>query len=118
MKKTFFLLVPLFACSILSYAQTTAPASPSEIQFNDHLIRLFQTGSHGYGYDIYYKSALIVHQDTNPYTKSAEGIKNKEDAVKTAKWQVLHLSPADYQQIKTQTIPPEVAQQLNIQINP
>ncbi|MEO6719635.1 MAG: DUF4907 domain-containing protein [Ferruginibacter sp.] len=117
MKRRFLLLTPLLALSFLSHAQSASPAIPTEIQFNGHSIRLFQTLNHGFGYDIYYKNALVVHQDVNPYNKSTEGIKNKDDAIKTAKWQVLHLSPADRQQMKKQAIPIEVAQQLNIQTN-
>ena len=117
MKRRLLLLTPLFALSFLSNAQTASPASAPEIQFNGHSIRVFQNLNRGYGYDIYYKNALVVHQAINPYNKSTEGIKNREDAIKTAKWQVLHLSPADRQQMKTQTIPAEVAQQLNIQAN-
>jgi hypothetical protein len=119
MKKRLLLLTALAALFSLCDGQTTNPAkTPDDIQFNGYQIHLFQTADHGYGYDILYQNALVHHQNNNPYTNLPGGLRNAEDAVKTAKWQVIHLSPSGKQlQPRRQTIPMAVATQLKIALN-
>lgn len=119
MKKKLILLTASAALFSLCHGQTAATTkTPDDIQFNGYQIHLFQTAEHGYGYDIRYQHVLVQHQSNNPYTNSTAGIKKMEDAVKTAKWQVIHLSPAGKQlQPVKQTIPMAVATQLNIALN-
>jgi hypothetical protein len=119
MKKRLLLLTASAALFSFCNGQTAAPAkTPDDIQFNGYQIHLFQTVDHGYGYDILYQNALVRHQNNNPYTNSPAGLKNLEDAVKTAKWQVIHLTPPGKQlQPGKQTIPMAVAAQLKIALN-
>lgn len=119
MKTKLFLFTLLTAFFLSALAQVNKPVKdPVEITFNGYVIRVFQTPDHGYGYNIFYNDALILHQDVNPYNQSPAGIKLKEDAVKTAKWQVIHFPLAKKpQQIQRQVIPMEVARQLNITID-
>ena len=118
MKKRLILLTTLCAFFVASRAQINGmQKNADEIQFNGYLIRLFQTTNHGYGYDIFFQHTLIVHQDNNPYTNTPEGLKQRDDAIKTAKWQVIHIPHVNRQlQLRKQTIPLEVARQLNISI--
>jgi hypothetical protein len=118
MKKRLLLLASLCCFLIVIHAQTTsiAPAANNTF-FNGHLIRLFKTAYGGYGYDIFYQSRLVVHQSKNPFTKTEIGLKTPEDALKLAKWQVLHLNPARQSELPDKTIPRQVAVQLNIDTN-
>jgi hypothetical protein len=115
-------LLMLSACCAFFFASQAqaykSKKKPEEIQFNGYVIQLFQTSVGGYGYDIFDQRTIILHQDTNPYTSSAAGIKLKADAVKTAKWQIIHLDRSNQQPQKAkQDIPVEVARQLNITLD-
>jgi hypothetical protein len=97
------------------HAQTKDLKNTSDVVFNGHIIRVYKTIGTGYGYDIFYNNNLLIHQNNNPFTGSPEGLKNKEDALKLAKWQVIHLNPISHQLPPgMQTVPKEVAQQLKI----
>jgi len=119
MKKKLILLTATAALFSFCHGQTSAPAKTSDnIQFNGYQIHIFQTMDHGYGYDIRRQNILVHHQNNNPYTDSPSGLTKVEDAVKTAKWQVIHLSPPGKQlQPAQQTIPMAVATQLKINLN-
>jgi len=119
MKKRLLLLVVFAAALYSTYAQNTAPTPKNgEISFNGYQIRLQKLPAGGYAYDILSGERIIVHQDKNPFTGSAIGLKNREDAVKTAKWQVIHINPVSKQvMLDKQLLPAEVAKQLNIETN-
>jgi hypothetical protein len=119
MKIKLLILWVLFAFVFASRAQSNlSKKKPEVISFNGYVIQLFQTSAGGYGYDIFKQHVIILHQDINPYTSSAAGIKLKADAVKTAKWQIIHLDKTNHQsQIVKQIIPVEVASQLNITLD-
>jgi hypothetical protein len=119
MKNKLLLLTVFCALFFASQSQTNKPLEDSnDIPFNGYVIKIFKNSSQGYGYDIFSRNVIVVHQDTNPYTNSTSGIKLKDDAIKTAKWQIIHLPATNNQQPKPkQNIPVEVARQLNITLN-
>jgi hypothetical protein len=116
MKTRLLFIAVLSAISFALNAQN-ADSSSNETLFDGHIIRIYKNVATGYGYDIFYQDNLIIHQKSNPFTASPDGLKNKEDALKIAKWQIIHLPPANHQMVQgRQTIPMEVARQLNITI--
>jgi hypothetical protein len=119
MKNKLLLLTVFCALFFASRSQTNKLLEDSnDIPFNGYVIKVFKNSNQGYGYDIFSRNALVLHQDTNPYTNSTSGIKLKEDAIKTAKWQIIHLPASNNQQQKPrQSIPVEVARQLNVSLN-
>ena len=119
MKKTLLVLTVLFFMHLVTHAQRLpAQKNPDEIEFNGYSIRVFKVSNQGYGFDVLQQNVLILHQTINPYTGKLDGIKKKDDAVKTAKWQVMHL-PVERNQKQTQVqlIPMEVTGQLHIEFN-
>ena len=102
-------------------AQAPDPTKNSnEISFNNHVIRVYKTSSSGYLYDIFFKNKLVIRQHDNPFTKAPDGLKTKEDALKIAKWQIIHLYPNNRNGQpgnNLQKIPTAVARQLNISVN-
>ena len=119
MKTRLLFIVLLSGISIALNAQNADSMKISnEIFFNGHVIRIIKSSAVGYGYDIFYQNNLLIHQRDNPFTKSPDGLKNKEDVVRIAKWQIIHLIPVNHQMIlAAQTVPMEVARQLNIAVN-
>lgn len=104
---------------LASYAQSpTVAKNTNEIQFNGYTIRLFETPNQGYGYNVLFHNNIVIHQQKNPFSNSPDGLKVKDDAVKAAKWQIIHLTPGmQSYQMKQSTIPMQVAQQLKITTN-
>src|SRR5258708_799546 len=118
MKKRFFLMA-IFSILLLGLqAQTVAITNkPTDIFFIGHTIRVFKMGA-GYGYDISYQNRLLIHQLVNPVTGQPTGLKTQEDAIKLAKWQVIHFRHfAPVLTPEEKTIPKDVAKQLNIATN-
>lgn len=119
MRKHLLMLVFISAIFFGVNAQSGEPhKNPDEISFNGHIVRIYQTPSSGYGYDIFFKNSLVIRQNRNPFTGDVAGLKLKEDAVKLAKWQILHLNPLVSNARNDQSrISLAVARQLNITIN-
>lgn len=119
MKTRLLLIAVLSAMSFALHAQNADSAkSSNEIFFNGHVIRIFKAGANGYGYDVFYQNSLVIHQINNPFTVSPGGLKNKDDAIRIAKWQTMHLNPANpHMATGSQTVPIQVARQLNIAVN-
>jgi hypothetical protein len=117
--KNRLLLIAMFSAIMLNlHAQTEDSKSSNEIAFNGHTIRVYKNSGTGYGYDILYNSNLLIRQNNNPFTGSSDGLKNKEDAIKIAKWQVIHINPVTHKiPPGVQPVPKEVAHQLNIATN-
>src|SRR5215218_5824834 len=107
MKKRLLILTVFSVLHFLSHAQNQhAPKNPDEIEFNGYSILVFKVSKEGYGYEVLQKNVLIIHQTINPYTGKLDGIKKKDDAIKTAKWQVAHLpNEKSQRQNQVQLIP-------------
>src|SRR5215467_12467076 len=90
MKKRLPLLAFFCVILITSRAQTNATTKDQkDLFFIGHTIHLFKTGT-GYGYDISYRNRLWTHQAVNPFTADPNGLQKEEDAIKLAKWEVVH----------------------------
>lgn len=110
-----------FFCATLftSHAQTNPTTKDqSNLFFIGHTIHVFKTGT-GYGYDISYHNRLWAHQTTNPFTSDPNGLQKEEDAIKLAKWQVVHYHQFSPQPAITakKTFPKSLATQLKIATN-
>lgn len=119
MRKPLLMLAFMSAIFLGVNAQSEKPQNnPDEISFNGHIVRIYQTAASGYVYDIFFKNSLVIRQNKNPFTGDGAGLKWKEDAVKLAKWQILHLNPLRSDPRNDQgKISIAVARQLNITIN-
>ncbi len=119
MKTRLLLIAVLTAMSCSLHAQTKDSTTLSnDVVFNGYTIRVFKTTGAGYGYNIFYQNRLKIRQERNPFTNAPGGLKIKDDALRVAKWQVIHLNPADQRMAQSpQTVPIEVAHQLNITLN-
>jgi hypothetical protein len=118
MKKSMLLLAALFVVMLTIKAQSkSSPKTPNDVVFMDHVIRLYEAPS-GYLYDIFYQNNLVIHQNKNPFDQTPNGLSTKEDAIKIAKWQIIHIDPLHRQKNKgPQEIPNSVARQLKISSN-
>jgi len=117
MKRIFCLSFSFIAFILVARSQHSNSGNNDKnvVIFNNYIIQLKPLSGNGYGYDIIYQQKLLVHQDKNPFTQEPGGLKNKEDAIRVAKWQVLRLMPSLKQQLlNNPQIPIEVARQLNI----
>ncbi len=119
MKTRLLCIAVLSAISFASNAQNAeSTKSSNAILFSGHVIRIYKTAPAGYGYDIFYRGNLVIHKQNNPFTGSHGGLKNKDDALKVAKWQTLQVNPVNHQVIRSsENVPIEVARQLNIAVN-
>jgi hypothetical protein len=118
MKKRLLLVSVFVAVCCIVHPQTISHPEPDKIAFNGYTIHLQKTPSGGYVYDISSKAGIILHQNTNPFTGSSLGLTKKEDAIKTAKWQIIHLVPVNAQPVSgPQRIAVEVAKQLSISLD-
>jgi len=121
MKKQLLMFALVSAIVVELNAQTPPSIKkPNEIIFNNHVIRVYKTSSSGYLYDIFFKDNPVIQQKDNPFTGNSDGLKTKEDALKIAKWQIIHLYPNNRNGQpgnNLQKIPMEVARQLNISAN-
>jgi hypothetical protein len=72
-------------------AQALSGNSNNNSVFMGYIIRLIPAGSNGFGYDIFFKSKIVVHQSRNPFTLAPTGLRSSEDALKVAHWQVQQL---------------------------
>ena len=117
MKKRLLLLAAFAVMLIVAQAQTTSHQPDDDISFNGYTIRLLKNSLGGFLWDIISKGKVIIHQVNNPFNGSPDGLKNRENAIKVAKWQAIHINPATEQSIvRMQQLPVEVARQLKITI--
>lgn len=119
MKKKLTLFTVLTAIAFTSHAQVnTSNKTTEEVLFNRHQIRLYQTPDNQYGYDILFENAVILHQNNHPFANTSIMLKTKEDAIRLAKWQVIHISPLNGRRpLISRPIPNEVSRQLKISTN-
>jgi hypothetical protein len=119
MEKRFLRQLVLAVFLHTAHAQATASSTQiDEIFFNGYRIVLHQLPPGGFIYDIISAQGTVIHQDKNPFTGSPDGLKIREDAVKTAKWQIIHINPINKKPLMDkQLLPVEVARQLKIETN-
>jgi hypothetical protein len=99
-------------------AQTPPGSSNNNSVYMGYIIRLIPAGSNGFGYDIFFKSKIVVHQSRNPFTLAPTGLRSSEDALKIAQWQVQQFWHERQQaRIMNRLVSKDVAKQLNITIN-
>lgn len=117
--KKFVLLTAVLLSAVLSLkAQAkSSPKNQDVVFFMNHVIQLHKAST-GYLYVVYYQSNLVLNQNTNPFNQTKNGFLNKEDALKIAKWQIIHFNQSNLRQMKApQHIPGAVARQLKISNN-
>jgi hypothetical protein len=99
-------------------AQVPSGSATNNSVFMGYIIRLIPAGSNGFGYEIFFKSKMTVHQLRNPFTLAPTGLRSSEAALKVAHWQVQQLChEKKHVAIVNRLIPIDVAKQLNITIN-
>src|SRR5689334_18364300 len=118
MKKSMLLVAALLTAMLAIQAQSkTSPKISNDVVFMDHVIRVYKVPS-GYLYNVFYQNTIIIQQNKNPFDKSANGLQTEEDAIKIAKWQIIHLDPLHRQRpMGPQELPNAVARQLKISSN-
>jgi hypothetical protein len=83
-----------------------------------YLIKLLPAGSNGFGYEIFFRSRMVVYQSNNPFTLAPTGLRNREDALKIAKWQVEQIWHEKARGIiKNRLLSRKIAKQLKISVN-
>ncbi len=118
MKRRLFLAAAFSIFFLGLNAQTIrTTGSHSPVFFIGHTIRVFQIAK-GYGYDISYQNRLLIHQTVNPVTGLPTGLRTEEEAIKLAKWQIIHFRhPGMAPTPEERVIPKETAKQLKIDAN-
>lgn len=119
MKTKLLLIAVLFASLLNVKAQhANSTRNSNETIFNGHVIHIYKTVEKRYGYDIFYQGRLLIHQNNNPFTGSAGGLRNRPDAITAAKWQIIHLQLPGLQPITDKrTLPMQVAREFKIDTN-
>ncbi len=101
-----------------AHAQVPPAGSSNNSIYMGHIIRLIPAGSNGFGYDIFFKSKIVVHQTRNPFTLAPTGLRSSDDALKVARWQVQQLwHDKNHAAILNNHVSLGVARQLSIAIN-
>lgn len=114
------LAIGVLTALFISRANAQAPTgNPNNISlYMGYQIRLIPAGSNGFGYDIFFRSKIVVHQSRNPFTLAPTGLRRSDDALKVAHWQIQQLwhdrKPVA---VNNCLVPRNVAKQLNITIN-
>ena len=75
-------------------------AAPMMREVDGYTLRVARFGDGTYGYEIRNGLEVLIHQRRNPYTGSEIGLKDREDAMKTATWMVKNVIA------KEQMLPP------------
>lgn len=110
--------IALFIMSALMAKSQTIGQNPNEVLFNGYTIKLIHTKSGGYIYDVFLQNNIVIHRNTNPFTGSVEGLRNKEDALKLAKWETTRINPSTGKVfVSERKLPAEVATRLKINAN-
>jgi hypothetical protein len=99
-------------------AQSPSGSSNNNSIYMGYQIRLIPAGSNGFGYDIFFKSKIVVHQARNPFTLAPTGLRSSDDALKLAHWQVQQLwHDRNHSPVINRLVPKYVAKQMNITID-
>jgi hypothetical protein len=99
-------------------AQVPPGSSNNNSVYMGYIIRLIPAGSNGFGYDIFFKSKIVVHQPGNPFTFAPTGLRTSDDALKVAHWQVQQLwHDRNHGPVMNTLVSKSVAKQLKITIN-
>jgi len=89
-----------------------------QVIFAGYLIKIIPLNGNGFGYKIFLKNQTVVHQLVNPFTLTPDGLRNKEDIIKIAKWQIMDMQGKQVNRvIKNQIIAMDVAKRLDIKFN-
>jgi hypothetical protein len=79
------------------------------------VIRIIPAATGGYGYSIFFQNHLVARQSLNPFTMAPTGLKNKEDALKLARWQVAHTpQPGSRAVVREKRFSRDLARELSI----
>ena len=118
MKKKLFFVAAFIAVHVAVHAQTTVAKTADAFSFNGYTIQLQKTPAGGYVYNILSRNSVVIHRELNPFTGSKNGLKKKEDAIKAAKWEAIHINTATDKPLPiAQRLPTEVARQLSISLD-
>lgn len=87
------LAASLLLLSMAAWAQRGEPVNHQKDQqiYQGYTISLLPAMSGTYGYKIVKGKELIAIQMRNPFTGAPDGLNRKEDAFKTAQWQIRQL---------------------------
>ena len=97
---------------------TGQASNNGRIFYAGYFIQLIAASGNSYGYDIFLRSKLVVHQSVNPFTLAPTGLRSKEDALKIAEWQIQQIRQMNGRfVVKNQLIPKDIARKLDIAIN-
>ena len=98
---------------------TRQPANGNEqVIFAGYLIKIIPLNGNGFGYKIFFENQMVVHQLVNPFTLTPDGLRNKEDIIKIAKWQIMDMRGRPMNRvIKNQIIAMDVAKRLDIKLD-
>lgn len=115
-------IIPIFVLSTIfisgANAQPPSGNASNNSIYMGYQIRLIPAGSNGFGYDIFFKSKIVVHQARNPFTLAPTGLRSSDDALKLAHWQVQQLwHDRSHAPVINRFVPKYVAKQMNITIN-
>src|SRR5580658_367740 len=81
------ILLIMLSCT-LAHAQASSGNGPEKENYMGYMIRVLQTPGNGYGYDLFFKGKMILHEPVNPFTLSPIGLAKKEDMLKVAHYQI------------------------------
>jgi hypothetical protein len=118
MKPIITIIVLSAFCMSRANAQVPPASSSNNSVYMGYLIRLIPAGNNGFGYDIFFKSKIVIHQPRNPFTLAPTGLRTSDDALKVAHWQVQKLwHDGNRGPVMNTLVSKSVAKQLKITIN-
>lgn len=91
---------------------------PEKENYMGYMIRVLQTPGNGYGYDLFFKGRMVLHEPVNPFTLSPIGLSKKEDMLKVAHYQIQEFWRSNNRAIAKRNlrVSASVAKKLNIEM--
>jgi hypothetical protein len=98
-------------------AQAVYSNGPKRENYMGYMIKILPVSGNGYGYDLFFKGMMVVHEPINPFTMSPLGLSKKEDALRVAHWQIEQFWRKGNHVLPRQNIriSPDVAERLKIE---
>ena len=117
MKKLPLALLLTLLSAFFVNAQVVSGNGPGKENYMGYMIKILPTPGNGYGYDLFFKGRMVVHEPVNPFTMSPLGLSKKVDALKVAHWQIEQFWRTGNHAIPRRNIriSPDVAGQLKIE---
>jgi hypothetical protein len=107
----------IFLLTFKSSGQQIQLVSYDAYAYKGDLIKIMPSRVGGYGYSIYSRNHLVALQSLNPFSMAPSGLRNKNDVLKLACWQIDQYRHIPHTRaIINQRLPSDLAAKLMINV--